>query len=396
MPDNTRKQRVIVHVDMDAFFASVEQLLHPEYKGKPVIVGADPQKRGVVSAASYEARRFGIKSAMPISTAYRLCPHGVFLPVNGKCYSLYSKKLYDVLYQLTPLVEMASVDEAFLDVTGCLTLPDDPFKLGHFIKKTIKDTIGLMASVGIAPNKFLAKIASDLKKPDGLVVVGPGKQLEFLAPLPVERMWGVGRKTAILVHRYHIRTIGDIHRFTIKQLERMFGNNLGKSLYYLSRGIDDREVIAEPSGPKSIGHETTFNEDISDMRIIKAAIGKLSQDVGSRLRKKGLCARCVTLKIRFDDFTTITRAKSITDQIDQDHKIYDQAVALLNKIVLRQKVRLIGVTVSKLDSPDRQITLFASDDEHDRKLYQSIDKIRSKFGKESVFMGSSMLNKARP
>jgi len=379
--------RCIAHVDMDAFFASVEQLENPELIGKPVIVGALPGHRGVVSSASYEARKFGVRSAMPVSEAQRLCPKGIFVSVHGKLYSRYSKELVDIFESFTPLFEVASIDEAYLDLTGCPNIPKDKFELGKLIKNRIKEKTGLTASVGIASNKFVAKIASDLKKPDGLVVVTPGKEKDFLKSLKVEKLYGVGEKSAQLLKKRGLNTVADIQRLSIEFLTRELGN-FGKSLFYLSRGIDDRPVTTE-SETKSMGKETTFDSDINDKDIILATLAQLSQEVGTSLRKHGFWSKCITLKVRYSDFNTISRCVSFENAVNQDNLIFDYAKQLLNKVSLVQKVRLIGVTASKLViTEEKQFGLFDDGNtKNQNKLYESIDKIRSKYGKNSLISG---------
>ncbi len=381
-------KRVIVHVDMDAFFASVEQLLHPQYRGKPVIVGAQPGKRGVVSAASYEARRFGVHSAMPISTAYSLCPGGVFLPVDKAMYKKYSDKIFAVLARFSPLVEVASVDEAYLDLTGCPVLRDGLEYAGNIIKKSIFDDTGLSASVGIAPNKFLAKIASDQNKPDGLTIVKTGEEMAFLAPLKVEKIFGVGKKSVKSIHDRGIKTVGQLQAYTRNQLVSLFGS-LGDSLYSYSRGSDS-SMVCNDAPPKSIGKETTFEHDVQDKAYINAVLAQLSEDVGIRLRRESMYASCVTLKVRFDSFETITRSVSFELPVNEDHSVYSYARDLFDALVLHRKVRLIGVTASKLSSDPQQLDLFFGATKDTQKLYVSLDKIRTKYGNGSIKLGASV------
>ena len=381
-------ERVIMHVDMDAFFASVEQLLHPQYRGKPVVVGAKPGKRGVVSAASYEARRYGVHSAMPISTAHSLCPDAIFLPVDKAMYNKYSDKIFTVLRGFSPLVEVASVDEAYLDLTGCPVIRGGLQYAGDIIKKAISDDVGLTASIGIASNKFLAKIASDQNKPDGLTIVRKGEEMNFLAPLKVEKIFGVGKKTVQSIHVRGIKTVGQLQSYTRNQLVSLFGS-LGDSLYSYSRGYDSSPVCNE-SVPKSIGKEITFEEDIGDKAYLLAVLAQLSEDVGVRLRKQSMCASCITLKIRFDSFETMTRCVSFETSIDDDYSVYSYARDLLESLVLHKKVRLIGVTASKLLSDNQQLDLFSGVTKDTRKLYVSLDKIRNKYGSGSIKLAASV------
>ncbi len=293
------KKRFIAHVDMDAFFAAVEQRDNPEFHGKPVIVGADPKKgrgRGVVSTCSYEARKYGIHSAMPISTAYRRAPHAIFLPVNMEKYANVSHEIYNIFYDFTPEVEPISIDEAFLDITGTYHLFGTPRKTCFLIKSRIKDKTGLTASVGLAPTKMAAKIASDLRKPDGFVEVTQDKLLDFLWPLDISKRWGLGKKSEIVLRNRGINTIGDIARGEIKDLGNMFGKN-GAHFWNLARGIDERSVETEREA-KSISNETTFDKDTEDKGKIEGARMRLCEKVSDRLRENGFKARTITLKIR--------------------------------------------------------------------------------------------------
>ncbi len=378
-----------MHVDMDAFFASVEQLRYPQYRGKPVIVGALPGRRGVVSAASYEARKYGVHSAMPISTAYSLCPKGIFLPVDGKTYREVSSKIFSTLQAFSPLVEIASIDEAYLDITGCPVVRDGLHNAGVAVKKAIYDAVLLTASVGIAPNKFLAKIASDTQKPDGLTVVPAGEELVFLKPLTVEKLFGVGKKTVQFIHDRGITTVGQLQKYERDQLVAMFGS-LGDSLYFYSRGQDSSEVCDE-APPKSIGKETTFQEYLQDAEYLQAVLAQLSEDVGIRLRRNSMYASRVTLKIRFDSFETITRSISFQTPVNQDHILYSYARELLDAVPLHKKVRLIGITASNLSEVSRQLELFETDLINTQKLYFSLDKIRSRFGEKSITLGASVV-----
>lgn len=378
---------------MDAFFASVEQLLHPEYRNKPVIVGAQPGTRGVVSAASYEARTYGVHSAMPISTAYSLCPNGIYLPVNGAIYKDFSKKIIAVLESFSPDVEVASIDEAYLDLTGCPILKSGFDQAGRAVKQAIFDAVSLTASVGIAANKFIAKIASDYKKPDGLMVVEPGSEMEFLKPLGIEKLFGIGKKTVQYIRAHGIRTVAQLQGYDRPHLVRLFGS-LGDSLYRYSRGIDHSKVCDE-SMPKSIGKETTFEKDISDTDYMYAALARLSEDVGGRLRKQSLYASCVTLKVRFGSFKTITRSLSFSPPANEDTTIFSYIKNLFQAVVLAQKIRLLGVTVSKLSTGSQQLDLFAETAEKHHDLYKSLDTIRETFGKRSVTMGTTLANQLK-
>ena len=350
---------------MDAFYASVEQRNTPRYRKQPVIVGADPkggQGRGVVAACSYEARRYGIHSAMPISKAYRLCPDGVYVRPNFSEYTRVSRSLRDVFRSFTELVEPLSIDEAFLDMTGQVGPGSNGTEMGRSLKRAIREKESLSASIGIAPNKFLAKIASDLEKPDGLVVVNePGIQ-SFLEPLEIRRLWGVGPKTEARLRKRGIDTIRQLRESDRENLVENFGK-LGQHLWALSRGIDNRPVVTQRK-PKSVGHERTFGEDVSDSNTLETTLERLSQSVAERLHRSELSGKTVTLKLRYSDFTTITRQSSFRDVLDQGPEIFSVARRLLQKFRDPQRrVRLIGVSVTSLEalpsrSIGRQLSLF--------------------------------------
>jgi len=384
--------RTIIHVDMDAFYASVEQRDRPETRGRPVIVGADPRGRGVVSAASYEARRFGVHSAMPIGRAFRLCPAGVFLPVDMDKYASVSREIMDTLATFTPLVEPLSIDEAFLDVTASRALHGDGPAIARQIKSTIRARVDLTASVGVAASKFVAKIASDLEKPDGLVVVPPGREAEFLAPLPVSRLWGVGKVTGDELESMGIRTIGQLAQIPAAHLESRFGQH-GPGLLDLARGLDDRCV--EPDAPpKSMGAEETFGRDTHDIELLRATLRGQSERVARELRESGHAGRTVTLKLRFADFSTITRAH--TGDPTQDGLAIFQAVdALFGRVRLAQAVRLIGVSVSGLGPAGAgQLSLLAPDVLRRERLARAVDRLASRFGDKAV-RPASLLGRRR-
>ncbi|HEY7867686.1 MAG TPA: DNA polymerase IV [Methylomirabilota bacterium] len=374
--------RTILHVDMDAFYASVEQRDRPELRGRPVIVGADPSGRGVVSAASYEARRFGVHSAMPIGQAARRCPEGVFLPVDMDKYARVSREVMAILAAFTPLLEPVSIDEAFMDVTGTEGLHGDGPAVARAIKSRISATLGLTASVGVAPSKFVAKVASDLRKPDGLVVVAPGTEAAFLAPLPVSRLWGVGRVTAAGLEAMGLSTIGQLAAVPAEYLEARFGPS-GRSLRELAHGRDERPV--EPfAPPKSMGAEETFGRDHRDTDRLAATLREQAERVARELRAEGFAGRCVTLKLRFADFSTLTRRH--TDDPTQDGlAIYRRAMALLERIPLRQPVRLIGLSVSSLGpAASGQLSLLEPGAERRERLARAMDRVTARFGEASL------------
>ena len=377
--------RIIMHVDMGAFFASVEQLDHEEYRGKPLIVGG-LGGRGVVSTCSYEARKFGVHSAMPTAKAMKLCPQGIFIRGNYPRYSEVSRQIFDIFEHYSPLIEPLSIDEAFLDISGMEHLMDNPLQYAKKLKHEIKEKTGIVASVGIAPNKFLAKIASDLDKPDGLVVVDKGKVQEFLDPLPVRRIWGVGAKTAMVLERLQIRTIADLRKMTYDVLHKTFGAKTASHLFMLAQGKDERPVA--PRGrAKSIGNEVTFGEDLQNAEDALQVLLELSVKVGWRLRKAGFKAKTIQLKLRTRDFTTYTRQKQLFEPSNYDNDIYTAIQDLFTVLNITHSIRLLGVSASGFDEME-SLSLF-----HDKKkdkLYQTIDNINSKFGKLGVTRGSLM------
>src|SRR5437870_9372627 len=330
---------------MDAFYASVEKLDNPAYEGKPVIVGADPKGgsgRGVVAACSYEARRFGVHSALPISRAWKLCPEGVYVRPRMKRYVEVSHQVMDVFRRYTDLVEPLSIDEAFLDITGSVALLGAPEAIARSIKKEIREATGLTASVGLAPNKFLAKIASDLKKPDAFVVVEETHIEDFLRDLPISRLWGVGPKTELRLKEMGFHTIGQIASAPRDSLIRSLGS-LGEHLHQLSHGRDDRPVVPD-SEPKSCGTETTFDEDTDDRQLLLTTILELSDHVAERLRKDEFRARKVTLKLRYSNFSTHTKQHSLDQFIQTGEEIAAIARGLFSQFPLNRKIRLIGVS----------------------------------------------------
>src|SRR5690349_445749 len=330
---------------MDAFYASVEQRDRPELRGRPVIVGADPRGRGVVSAASYEVRPYGVHSAMPIGRAARLCPHAVFLPVDMEKYAAVSRQVMAILAAFTPLLEPVSIDEAFLDLTGTEALSGAGPTAAATIKARIAKELALTASVGVAANKFVAKVASDLEKPDGLVVVAPGDERRFLDPLPIARLWGVGRVAAAQLDAMGVQRIGQLASLSVEALAAAFGPGAA-GLLALAEGRDDRQV--EPfAPPKSMGAEETFDRDHRDLARLRATLRAQAERVARELRAEDYAGRCVTLKLRFADFSTITRSHS-TEPTQDGLRIYREVSALLDRVKLTQPVRLIGLSVSLL------------------------------------------------
>jgi nucleotidyltransferase/DNA polymerase involved in DNA repair len=379
---------------MDAFYASVEQLDHPAYRGKPVVVGADPKGgagRGVVAACSYEARPFGIRSAMPISRAYRLCPTAIFVQPRMARYAEMSERIFGILRTYTDLMEPLSIDEAFLDVTASQRLFGPAAEIGRMMKARIRSELGLVASIGLAPNKFLAKVGSDLGKPDGFVVVTPGREREFLDPLPISRLWGVGPKTEARLHHMGFQTIGQIARTPVEALEETLGQ-AGRDLWDLANGRDDRPVEPEQEA-KSIGAEHTFAEDTTDRELLRRTILELADRVGRRLRRDDFLAGGVTLKFRDDRFRTITRAVILDDPTDVGDDLFRAASALLAKVDWRgSRVRLLGVTATRLQpagqSPAGQLSLFSRGPDTRRDLARTVDTIQQRFGREAITRAS--------
>lgn len=382
--------RDILHIDMDAFFAAVEQRDHPQWRGKPVVVGASPDQRGVVSTCSYEARVFGVHSAMSSMEAGRRCPHAIFVPPDMARYEAVSRQVFAIFERFTPLVEPISIDEAFLDVTGAHGLFGDNVTIAELIRAAIrKETDGLTASVGIAPNKFLAKLASESQKPDGLTVVPrtPQEILHFLAPLPVGRLWGVGTVMRAQLARAGYRTVADIQQTEERTLVRVVGAHTANWLLRLARGDDDRDVITDWD-EKSFSREHTFGTDCHDAENVRAVLCALTEDVGGRLRAANRFARTAKLKLRWSDFQTLTRQKTFTTAICDDFTLREVACALLDNEPLVKPVRLVGFGVTGLcDSRNEQLLLFDDDTTSLRKretLSKTIDAIRERFGPDHI------------
>lgn len=388
---------MILHVDMDAFYASIEERDQPELAGRPLIVGGTPEGRGVVAAANYAVRKFGVHSAMPTSTALRLCPEAIVLRPRMDYYAQISRQIRDVFFRYTPLVEPLSLDEAFLDVTGSLRLFGSPVEIARQIKEDIRRETELVASVGVAPNKFLAKIASDLQKPDGLVVVDSERIQEFLDPLPVGRLWGVGKVTGGGFDRFGVKTIGDLRRLDPEVLATQFGGQ-GEHFRKLAQGIDDRSVVPDREA-KSISHETTFATDISDPEALRAWLLELTEHVARRMRRQKRRGRTVNLKVRFTTFRTVTRAKSLPQSTDVTREIWQAASELLDRVLEnhREPVRLLGVGVSSFASDSFvQKTLFDDEGQQKQRQLDAVtDAVRDKFGSIALSRGSGLAHQAR-
>jgi len=379
--------RIIFHIDMDAFFAAIEELDNPALRGKPVVVGADPKGgrgRGVVSTANYEARKYGIRSAMPISEAYRRCPDAVFLPVRGERYHQVSRQIMSLLKEYTPLVEPVSIDEAYLDMTHSPKLFGPPEEVAREIKRRIRETTGgLTASVGVGPNKLVAKIASDLQKPDGLVIVPEDQVRQFLWPLPIGHLWGVGKRTEPVLEGMGIRTIGDLARYPQDELVRRFGS-WGYQLWELAQGRDDRPVTPVWKA-KSISQEKTFESDVDDPEVMVATILELADGVTRQLRDEGVQGRTITLKIRLEDFSTFTRSQSLEVPTDRFADISRIALELFHRFDRRgQKVRLLGVGMSNFERGMKQLTFLDQLGDRDDRVDRVIDLVRKKFGESAI------------
>ena len=396
--------RTLLHVDMDAFFAAVEVLDRPELCGRPLVVGAAPDKRGVVSTCSYEARRFGIHSAMPSRTAFKLCPQAVFVLPRHARYQEVSERVMTILEEFTPLVEPVSIDEAFLDVTGVLRRWPDARALAVELKRRVRAGTGLTASVGVAPNKFLAKLASDLETPDGLTVtpVDPAGIAAFLGPLPVERLWGVGKVAATALHGAGLAVIGDLQQRSADELARQLGPALAAHVHALARGRDERAVAAEPAPEKSMSSETTYDEDCGDPVRLRQTLLEAAEEVGRRLRAAGRVAGTLHLKLRFADFTTITRQAPLAPPTASDTALIRATLALFDRQRVTRPLRLVGMGVSGLRTPEEaggaaappvQPLLFPEAAEEAgapadtpaatagrQRLDQAVDRLRARFG----------------
>ena len=383
------------HLDMDAFFVSVEELYDPSLKGKPVVVGGRPDQRGVVSAASYAARKFGVHSALPLRTAYKLCPQAIFVDGHMDRYREYSHKVYEVLCSFSPLVEMASIDEACLDLTGAERLHGPPLRAAHLLHERVKAATGLNCSIGISSSRMVAKIASDQAKPNGVLWVIPGQEAAFLAPLDVRKIPGVGKVTENNLHMLGIRKVGDLARLDEAFLEKRFGQ-WGLALAGKSRGLDaggwfDTEIGAD-DGPKSISHEHTFSEDTADLAHIESTLARLCEMVGRRLREHRLHARTIQLKLRYSDFSTFTRAHSIARATDLDTEMFEEIRDLFRRHwKTGAAVRLLGVHVSSWSEGDEQLDLIG--EEKHQKWSQALaaaDRLRDKFGESAVSLAAGL------
>ncbi|SEP33152.1 DNA polymerase IV [Propionispora vibrioides] len=378
------QQRWIIHADMDAFYASVEQRDHPEYQGKPVIVGGK-SNRGVVAAASYEARQYGVHSAMPIMEAKRRCPQGIYVVPQISKYAEISARIVHIFADFSPRIETLALDEAFLDVTGMELLYGDVMHIARQIKSRVYAELGLIVSVGVAVNKFLAKLASAHRKPDGLVIIRPGEELDFLAPLPVSRLWGVGEVTEKKLKLLQVDSVGKLRQIDPYTLERTLGK-AAIELYNLAWGRDERPVIPDREA-KSIGNEDTFETDIEQPDEIRTKLLDLAERVGWRVRKEGLAGKTITLKVRFSSFRTITRSVTLQDPVALDEVIYEIALQLMDKIIVKEGIRLLGVSVSNFSQRSTQLCLFNEVTEKREKIASTMDELKERFGTEIVKRG---------
>lgn len=375
----------ILHVDMDAFFASVTERDHPELKGKAVVIGAGV--RGVVTSANYEARKFGIKAAMPVGRAQRLAPHAIFIPPDHKRYSEVSEHIMEIFHSFTPLVEPISLDEAFLDVTKARRLLGDGRAIATAIRAKVEAQEGITCSVGIASSKFIAKLASQRCKPNGILEILDDRVLTFLHPLPVSALWGVGPKTNEALERLGLHTVGDIAQTPQITLIRALGQAAGESLYELAWGRDDRDVIPEEPD-KSISAAETFDRDIDDPEIVAKEILRMCERASSRMRERSLFAKTITLKVRFADFTTVNRSKTLPLPVDTTHEIYEVAKALYEVLSIeRARIRLVGVSLENLHTDTHEQLVLGARESSWRELQGGIDAAKARFGRNSVMPG---------
>ena len=388
----TRSSEPILHVDLDAFYASVESLKDPSLAGKPVVVGGTGT-RGVVMSASYEAREFGIRSAMPAVRARRLCPDAIFVPPDFESYKAHSNRFREILLAVTPLVEPLALDEAFLDVSGAHLLFGEPEAIARKVRREVQDGIGVRCSVGVAPTKLVAKLASAGAKPDGMVVVRADDVDAYLDPLPVRALWGVGEKTAETLGRLGVRTVGDLGRTPVGVLARLMGEQHARDLRDLARGVDDRTVVPYEA-PKSVSHEETFDRDLDDQRELLREVLSLSQRVAARLREDGFRARTVTLKIRLANFTTLTRSRTLASASDVAADLYQVVGELFAALPgARRRVRLLGVAATGLvQAGEEQLVMLRSERWGD--VERAVDRIDRRFGRGSA-VPAALLDRGR-
>jgi DNA polymerase-4 len=375
----------ILHVDMDAFFASVELLERPDARGKPAIVG-HAGGRGVVTSATYEARRYGVRSAMPMSQALRLCPHAIVLPPHYERYTEYSRRVMDIFREVTPLVEPLSIDEAFLDVSGARRLLGSPRRIAELIRSRVLEETGLTCSVGVASTKFMAKLASGRAKPDGLLVIPRAETLSFLRPLPVGALWGVGASTQAALERMGLLTVADLADAPLSVLQKAVGDASGRRLHDLANGRDPRRIVTE-TREKSIGHENTFGTDVGELDTLRRELLRLSGRVGERLRTHGMVARTVAIKVRFSDFRTITRSRTLAEPTNVGRRLFEEAWDVFGGLgldVQQTPIRLIGVRAEQLlDAGGDALALWDPDEEW-RETERTLDAVSARFGRGMI------------
>ncbi len=376
----------ILHVDLDAFFASVELLDRPDLMDKPVVVSGS-SSRSVVTAANYPARKFGVRSAIPLSQALRLCPHAIVLEPHREKYTAYSNQVMAIFDDMTPIVERLGIDEAFLDVAGARGLLGSPAEIGRLIRRRVQEETRLTCSVGAASTKFIAKLASGRAKPDGLLVVPEGETLQFLHPLPVGALWGVGQTTEEALIKRGLRTIGDIAATPLANLQRAVGDAAGHKLHDLANGVDSRRVTPDVA-EKSIGHEVTFEVDMSDAELLRRELLRQADAVAVRLRRGGWVARTVVLKLRYSDFTTITRSRTIAEPTDLGRRIYEEVRGIYDAVGAHGTVRLIGVRVEQLTPAGGQAASLWDEDETWRDTERAVDGVAERFGRGSLLPAS--------
>jgi DNA polymerase IV len=384
--------RTILHVDLDAFFVSVELLDKPELRGKPTAVGGRPDERGVIASASYEARKFGVRSAMPTRTALQLCPDLILLSSHHDLYAQHSRRIMTMLLEITPQIEQLSIDEAFFDITGTELRYGSAEKLARYLHDRIRAEFGLPCSIGVASNKLVAKIATEKAKPNNICLVPVGEEAAFLAPLPVRALWGVGPKTAEILKTLNIETIGQIAQARSEVLAHRLGQRGTEEIIQRAQGIDDSPVESERV-TKQISQETTFAKDVREVAVLRATLLELSESVGRHLREANLSARTIAIKLRYSDFTTFSRQTTLPQSTDIDQEIFSTAWTLLEANWNKRAIRLIGVAGRQLNPAARQLDLFGAQDDRVERLTRTVDEIRHKYGTDSLKRGSTLRNK---